>query len=361
MKKDPPAYLSLYETIREEILSGIRPYGSRLPSRRVLARDRGVSAVTVDHSYELLCEEGYAESRPKSGYFVTYREEDGFSLPVRLPRAAAPSPVLPGSRDSFPFPTLARVMRRVLTDYGEWILIRPPNTGCPELREALCRYLARNRGIRVQSDQLVIGAGAEYLYGLVVELLGPRRTYGIEAPSYKKIEQVYRARGVRLDFCSLGQDGIMTEALRSTPASVLHITPFRSFPSGVTASASKRREYLRWVSVPDRYLVEDDYESEFSLLRKPEETLFAMSKGRNVLYLNTFSRTVSPSLRVGYMVIPRDLLPAFELRLGFYSCTVPAFEQYVLTELLNSGDFERHINRIRRLDRTQRSSGGRTA
>lgn len=361
MKKDPPAYLSLYETIREEILSGIRPYGSRLPSRRVLARDRGVSAVTVDHSYELLCEEGYAESRPKSGYFVTYREEDGFSLPVRLPRAAAPSPVLPGSRDSFPFPTLARVMRRVLTDYGERILIRPPNTGCPELREALCRYLARNRGIRVQSDQLVIGAGAEYLYGLVVELLGPRRTYGIEAPSYKKIEQVYRARGVRLDFCSLGQDGIMSEALRSTPASVLHITPFRSFPSGVTASASKRREYLRWVSVPDRYLVEDDYESEFSLLRKPEETLFAMSKGRNVLYLNTFSRTVSPSLRVGYMVIPRDLLPAFELRLGFYSCTVPAFEQYVLTELLNSGDFERHINRIRRLDRTQRSSGGRTA
>ena len=361
MKKDPPAYLSLYETIREEILSGIRPYGSRLPSRRVLARDRGVSAVTVDHSYELLCEEGYAESRPKSGYFVTYREEDGFSLPVRLPRAAAPSPVLPGSRDSFPFPTLARVMRRVLTDYGERILVRPPNTGCPELREALCRYLARNRGIRVQSDQLVIGAGAEYLYGLVVELLGPRRTYGIEAPSYKKIEQVYRARGVRLDFCSLGQDGIMTEALRSTPASVLHITPFRSFPSGVTASASKRREYLRWVSVPDRYLVEDDYESEFSLLRKPEETLFAMSKGRNVLYLNTFSRTVSPSLRVGYMVIPRDLLPAFELRLGFYSCTVPAFEQYVLTELLNSGDFERHINRIRRLDRTQRSSGGRTA
>ena len=361
MKKDPPAYLSLYETIREEILSGIRPYGSRLPSRRVLARDRGVSAVTVDHSYELLCEEGYAESRPKSGFFVTYREEDGFSLPVRLPRAAAPSPVLPGSRDSFPFPTLARVMRRVLTDYGERILIRPPNTGCPELREALCRYLARNRGIRVQPDQLVIGAGAEYLYGLVVELLGPRRTYGIEAPSYKKIEQVYRARGVRLDFCSLGQDGIMTEALRSTPASVLHITPFRSFPSGVTASASKRREYLRWVSVPDRYLVEDDYESEFSLLRKPEETLFAMSKGRNVLYLNTFSRTVSPSLRVGYMVIPRDLLPAFELRLGFYSCTVPAFEQYVLTELLNSGDFERHINRIRRLDRTQRSSGGRTA
>ena len=358
MRKEQPAYLTLYEALREEILSGVHPYGSRLPSRRVTARDRGVSAVTVDHSYELLCEEGYAESRPKSGFYVTYREEDGFSLPARLPRSVSSVPVPPGSRDSFPFPTLARVMRRVLSDYGERILVRPPNTGCQELREALCRYLARNRGIRVEPDQLVIGAGAEYLYGLVVELLGPGRVWGIEAPSYEKIEQVYRSRGVQLDFCALGQDGILSEALRHTPASVLHITPFRSFPSGVTASASKRREYLRWVSSPDRYLVEDDYESEFSLLRKPEETLFAMAKGRNVIYLNTFSRTVSPSLRAGYMVLPRSLLPVFELRLGFYSCTVPAFEQYVLTELLNSGDFERHVNRIRRLERTQKSSGG---
>jgi GntR family transcriptional regulator/MocR family aminotransferase len=358
MRQTKPAYLSLYEMLRDEILSGIRPCGSRLPSRRVMARDRGVSAVTVDHSYELLCEEGYAESRPKSGFYVIYREEDGFSLPAQLPKSVSPSPVPPGIRDSFPFPSIARVMRRVLSDYGEQILVRPPNTGCPELREALCRYLARNRGIRVLPDQLVIGAGAEYLYGLVVELLGPHRVWGIEAPSYKKIEQVYRARGVQLDFCALGQDGILSESLRNTPASVLHITPFRSFPSGVTASASKRREYLRWVTSADRFLVEDDYESEFSLLRKPEETLFAMAKGRNVIYLNTFSRTVSPSLRVGYMVLPRSLLPVFELRLGFYSCTVPAFEQYVLAELLNSGDFERHINRIRRLERTQKSAGG---
>ena len=358
MRQTKPAYLSLYEMLRDEILSGIRPCGSRLPSRRVMARDRGVSAVTVDHSYELLCEEGYAESRPKSGFYVIYREEDGFSLPAQLPKSVSPSPVPPGIRDSFPFPSIARVMRRVLSDYGEQILVRPPNTGCPELREALCRYLARNRGIRVLPDQLVIGAGAEYLYGLVVELLGPHRVWGIEAPSYKKIEQVYRARGVQLDFCALGQDGILSESLRNTPASVLHITPFRSFPSGVTASASKRREYLRWVTSADRFLVEDDYESEFSLLRKPEETLFAMAKGRNVIYLNTFSRTVSPSLRIGYMVLPRSLLPVFELRLGFYSCTVPAFEQYVLAELLNSGDFERHINRIRRLERTQKSAGG---
>ena len=351
MSVKKPAYLTLYESLREEIISGIRPFGSRLPSRRILARDRGVSAITAEHSIELLCEEGYAESRPRSGCYVIYRETDGFTLPsVRQEHRISSVPPAP-DRDTFPFPALARVMRRVLTEYGEEIMVRSPNAGCPILREALCSYLARNRGIRVQPDQIIIGAGAEYLYGLAVELLGSDRIFGIEAPSYQKIEQVYRSRNVQVDFCPLGKDGILSEALQSTKASVLHITPFRSFPSGVTATASKRREYLRWASEPDRYIVEDDYESEFSLLRKPEETLFAGTTRQNVIYLNTFSRTVSPSFRVGYMVLPRALLPVFELRVGFYSCTVPTFEQYVLAELISGGDFERHINRIRRGER----------
>ena len=345
-----PAYLALYESIRDEILSGARAFGSRLPSRRSLSRDRGVSPVTVDHSYELLCEEGYAEARPKSGYYVVYRESDSFSVPLAPVSRTRPAPPAV-SRDCFPFPALARVMRRVLSDYGEAILVKPPNTGCTELREAVCRYLARNRGIRVEPDQIVIGSGAEYLYGLVVEMLGNDRVYGLESPSYEKIEQVYRSKGVRCDFLPLGPDGIRSEALASTGASVLHITPFRSFPSGITASVSKRREYLRWVSRPDRVIVEDDYESEFSLLRKSEETVFAAAPMQNVIYLNTFSRTVSPSFRAGYMVLPRRLLPVFSLKVGFYSCSVPAFEQYVLAELINSGDFERHINRIRRDER----------
>ena len=351
MKENKPAYLTLYESLREEIVSGVFPFGSRLPSRRVLARDRGVSAVTAEHSLELLCEEGYAEPRPRSGCYVIYRDSDGFTLPAAVPERRLPPAAPAPGRNTFPFSALARTMRRVLSDYGEEILVRPPNTGCAELREALCSYLARNRGIRVSAEQIVIGAGAEYLYGLAVELLGSSRIYGIEAPSYRKIEQVYRSRGVRVEFCPLGKDGILSDALRNTAASVLHVTPFRSFPSGVTASASKRREYLRWADNPDRFIVEDDYESEFSLLRKPEETLFAGAPRQNVIYLNTFSRTVSPSFRVGYMVLPRALLPDFQQRLGFYSCTVPAFEQFVLSELIRSGEFERHINRIRRAGR----------
>ncbi len=352
-EKKKPAYLALYESLREEILSGARPCGSRLPSRRSLSRDRGVSPVTADHCFELLCEEGYAEARAKSGYYVVYRESDGFSPPPASPAPRIPAAAAAASRDAFPFPALARVMRRVLADYGEAILVKPPNTGCADLRNALCRYLARNRGIRVEPDQIVIGSGAEYLYGLIVEMLGNDRIYGIESPSYEKIERVYRSKGVRCDYLPLGQDGILSEALASTPASVLHITPFRSFPSLVTASASKRREYLRWVSRPDRVIVEDDYESEFSLLRKVEETVFAAAPMQNVIYMNTFSRTVSPSFRVGYMVLPRRLVSVFRLKVGFYSCSVPAFEQFVLAELLDSGDFERHINRIRRRERKQ--------
>ena len=344
-------YLRLYEELRDEIVRGEWPYGARLPSRRQVAQERGLSVVTAEHSYELLCQEGYVEARPRSGFYVIYREADGFAQvePARNVPAAEGSGA--GGGDAFPFSVLARAMRKVLADYGEAILNKSPNTGCLSLREALSRYLARNRGIRADAAQIVIGSGAEYLYGLVVEMLGNDRVFAIESPSYAKIEQVYRARGVACELLPLGEDGIQSAALAGTGASVLHITPFRSFPSGVTASASKRAEYIRWAGTGDRIIVEDDFESEFSLLRKPEETVFSRAEGRNVIYLNTFSRTISSAIRVGYMVLPETLTALFDARVGFYSCTVPAFEQHVLAELIDSGDFERHINRIRRRKR----------
>ena len=353
MRRDKPEYLKLYETLRDEITRGAWPLGSRLPSRRQVALDHGVSTVTVEHSYELLCQEGYAQPRARSGFYVTYRPGDGFAsgaMPPRPSRAAAAI----SAGETFPFSVLARAMRRVIADYGEAILNKSPNAGCRELRSALSMYLARNRGIEADESQIVIGSGSEYLYGLVVETLGAERVFAIEHPSYEKIERVYRARGVRCEPLPLGQDGIRTEALAGAEATVLHITPFRSYPTGVTASASKRAEYIRWAARGDRYIVEDDFESEFSLLRKPEDTVYALSGSDNVIYLNTFSRTVSPSLRVGYMVLPRRLVKLFEERVGFYSCTVPAFEQYLLADLISSGEFERHINRLRRKRRRER-------
>ena len=242
-------------------------------------------------------------------------------------------------------------MRRVLGELGDAILDRSPIAGCLRLREALRQYLARSRGIVADETQIVVGAGSEYLYGLIVELLGRDRVYAIESPSYKMIEQVYRASDVRYDRLPLGADGIDSAALRACNADVLHISPYRSFPSGVTASASKRHEYLRWAAAGGRFLVEDDFESEFSVSSKPEETLFSVTADDNTIYMNTFSKTVSPSLRVGYMVLPKRLTADFDRKLGFYSCTVPTFMQHVLAALLENGDFERHINRVRRQKR----------
>ena len=242
-------------------------------------------------------------------------------------------------------------MRRVISDYGEALLDTSPNLGCTELREAIGQYLARNRGIYAGIDQIVIGSGAEYLYSLIVGLLGRNRIFALESPSYEKIEQVYRTFGVGCELLPLRADGIDSSSLRETQASVLHITPYRSFPTGITASASKRYEYLRWAEQLDRFIVEDDFESEFTVSRKPDETLFSMTDRDNVIYLNTFSKTISPSLRVGYMVLSERLVDAFSERLGFFSCTVPTFEQYVLAELIVKGDFERHINRVRRAKR----------
>ena len=352
MKQDNehrPAYLRLYERLRGEIVRGDYPFGARMPSKRQLAEEEGLSVVTVEHAYALLTDEGYLEARRRSGHYVQFHDTDGFvpSAPVR------PAAVPAGERADFPFSVLSRVMRRVISEYGEQLLEKSPNNGCDALRQAISRYLARSRGIRVKPEQIFVGSGAEYLYGLIVGVLGREKIFALESPSYEKIEQVYNAEGVAYEFLPLGADGIENSALAKTKASVLHISPYRSFPSGITASASKKYEYIRWAQQADRFLIEDDFESEFSVSSKPEETLFSLSEADNVIYLNTFSKTISPSLRVGYMVLPKRLIKQFTEKLGFYSCTVPTFEQLVLAELISCGDFERHIHRVRRAKRKE--------
>ncbi len=355
--ENQPLYLRLYERLRGDITAGIYPFGAKLPSKRTLADRHGMSVITVEHTLSLLTDEGYIEPRQRSGYFVCYSENETFARPL-----AGGLPPRPHTRDradeeSFPFSVLAGAMRKVISDYGETLLIKTPGAGAPELREAIARYLRRSRGMEAQAERIVIGAGAEYLYSLLVQILGRDKIWAIEDPSYEKIEAVYRGCGVAPRLLPLGRHGIASAALQECDADILHITPYRSFPSGVTASAGKRRQYLQWAARPGRTIIEDDFESEFTLSTKPEETLWAQTDRENVIYLNTFSKTIAPSIRVGYMALPEPLWETYEKNAGFYSCAAPAFEQYLIAGLLDSGDFERHINRVRRLERKKIREG----
>ncbi|MCQ2495976.1 MAG: PLP-dependent aminotransferase family protein [Lachnospiraceae bacterium] len=363
-------YLYLYERIRRDIIDGVYRAGDKLPSKRNLAGESNVSVITVQHAYELLLEEGYVSSCEKKGYFVIYDPRAVFSVAdtkaeSRLP--AGENPDSAGHRQQgegisgeisnvntaadsteLSFPLYARTARKVMSVYQEKMLERSPGFGLDIFRETLAKYLRRNRNIDVNENQIIVGSGAEYLYGMVVRALGRDRVYGIESPSYKKIASVYNAEGVEMRMLRLEKDGINSEELWKADIQVLHITPFRSYPSGVSASASKKHEYIRWCNEKNAVIIEDDFESEFSPSRKPEDTLFTLNNGRNVIYVNTFTRTIGSFIRVAYMVIPKDFVDVFKEKIGFYACPVPSLEQYIITELINNGDFERHLNRVRR-------------
>lgn len=379
-----PAYLKIYEALRGDITSGAYAPGERVPSKRTMAEQTDTSVITVEHAYDLLIDEGYIEARERSGYFVCYRSEDAFPVgdasdnaddrqaEDNTSRRTAAS--AGGSRISalaqaegvpatdqyeaaaaeLSFAGFARTMRRVLSEYAEECMQRSPNEGTLYFRDSIARYLQRSRGIHVDVSQIIVGAGSEYLYSLIVQMLGRERVYALEDPSYEKIRRVYEANGARCELLKLGRHGIHSSELRRSDAGVLHVTPFDSYPSGVTATAGKRQEYISWAKQRQAMIIEDDYASEFSPSTKSEDTLFSLAPEETVIYMNTFTKTISPAIRTGYMLLPKKRAAELKARINFYSCTVPTYDQYVLAEYLNSGAFERYINRVRRKRRQER-------
>jgi len=348
-----PLYLQLYYQIRNDIVSGNIPPRAKLPSKRILAEETGVSVITVEHTYSLLADEGYIVSREKSGFFAA--SDDGV-IPSHAENFVRRAEHHEQKNDGqFPLSAFKKHMRAVISESSDELLARSPNNGMEELRRAISGYLSRFRGLDVTPEQIVIGAGSEYLYSLLIQLFGRESSFAVEEPCYKKIEQVYGASGIIPERLPLGHDGIRSDALTKCSADVLHITPYHSFPSGVTASPAKRAKYVEWAKLNGGYIIEDDYESEFSTLSKPVDTIWSLDPNDRIVYINTFTKTLAPSIRIGYMVIPEALLEEYERRLGFYSCTVPVFEQLVLASFIDSGEFERHINKIRRHKRAQKA------
>lgn len=343
-----PAYRQIYQDLRSRIIAGAFVRGTRLPSKRVMAQECRVSVITVEHAYQLLCEEGYCEMRPRSGCYVKYAAEDFFPVSAEdggRNETSEDTPILRG--DAIAFSAVSTMLRKVILDHGAAILTKSPNNGTLKLRDAIRRYLSRCRNIDVPADRIVIGSGAEYLYGICIQMLGRDGKVALESPSYEKIRQVYTANGAVCDMLEMDDEGIRPDELARTKATVLHVTPFNSYPSRITASAQRRAAYLKWADERNAVIIEDDYDSEFSVNGRAPETLFSRSASGRVIYLNTFSKTIAPSLRVGYMVLPERLAALYEQTVGFYSCTVPMLEQFFLAEWLDSGEFERTIHRRR--------------
>ena len=351
----------LIAAIRQDILSGYFSPGEKLPSKRRLAEHHGISVQTVQNAYEQLIAEGFLDARERSGYFVAAafvpaarpakapaRESEEEPSPYTLDLA---SPKTDAAR--FPFALWARLSRRVLSEERD-VLGLSPAAGIAPLRRAIAAHLAENKGITVSPSSIVVGAGNEYLYMLLVQLIGRDKTFGVENPGYTKIAGIYTLNGVRLRPLSLDAEGVVIDTPECAGVEVLHISPNHHFPTGAVTSAPRRAALLSWASAGDRYIIEDDYNSEFRFCGKPIPPLFSMDGEGKVVYLNTFSDTIAPSIRISYMILPPKLLARYRELCGVYACPVPVFEQHILTRFLSEGHFERHLRRMRAFYRARR-------
>ncbi len=341
-------YLTIYKEIKEKILSGEYEEGAHLPSKRVLADKRGVSVITTEKAYNMLLDEGYITARERSGYFVSKLETLGGENKKPQVIKYLDETEEESEREDFEYSLWFKTIRKVISEKGEKLFSKAPGKGVARLRNAIAGYLLRYRGMVAQPERIIIGSGAEQLYEMVVKILGRDKLYGIEDPSYPQIETVYSGEGARIKKLKLLKDGIAKEELLKSGADVLHVTPFKSFPTEATTTATKKREYLSWAEKSGAYIVEDDFNSEFFIPGQPVETLYSLDGKEKVIYINTFSKSLSPSMRMGYMILPEHLLVSYEEKLGKLSCSVPVLDQYVLAEFIENGSFERYLNRMRR-------------
>lgn len=342
-------YYQIYSDIKDGILTGRFKTNTKLPSKRDLSKSLGVSIITVERAYGMLFEEGYILPIEKRGYFVN-GIDDAFINPTKP--STKEIELLPDDTENetqdFEYSVWFKTLRKIISEKGDKLFIKSPAGGCSALKNAIAEYLLRYRKMVVNPKNVIIGSGAESLYESVVKILGRDLTYAIENPSYSQIRWVYEGMGVNVCPLNMGVDGIQSSELKNKTFDVLHVTPFNSFPSNITASIHKRYEYLSTVKQGGKYIIEDDFAGEFFIPGSPTETLYSLDTLQKVIYINTFSKSLSPSMRMGYMILPDHLLEVWQKKLGGFSCSVPVLEQYVLAEFIDSGSFERHLNKLRR-------------
>lgn len=362
---DKKLYEQVYERIREEIRLRNLKEGEKLPSARKLAEDLQISRTTVDVAYGQLEAEGYIEARPRSGFYVAApeeffdTEESSYSSQGNEPVSKAiPKEWLydfsPFGLDlgEFPYASWKKINRRLLSEDGSRFLKAGDPQGDLELRETICRYLHGSRGVSVRPEQIIVGAGNDYLLLLLEKLLDGEKRIAFEDPSYVRAQKIFHSFGYETVPIPVDESGMKTEELASSGAQLAYVMPAHQYPLGIVMPLRRRTELLQWAqSKPERFLIEDDYDSEFRYHGKPIPALMGLDRSGSVIYLGTFSKTLSPSIRFSFMCLPEKLLKRYRERLYFYSSTVSRIDQAALTEFLRDGYFERYLNKMRKIYR----------
>lgn len=366
-KGDKPIYEYLYESIRNDIISGKLKSGDKLPSRRQMALDNGIAEITVANAYAQLVTEGYIESREKSGYFVSpdidiipetgsrtrkqttcpvkrylcKKKEQVASSIINLSNSGLPE-------ETFPFDTWSKLARRSLSeDRGECIKA-PEVRGLATLRESIAGYLESSRGFRPDPERIIVGPGSEYLCNVLLTLIDSDAGVALEDPGYRNIGRLFEGSGHKCFHIPVDENGVITSSLKGTGIKLIHVSPSHHFPLGCVMSASRRASLLAWAEEEKAWIAEDDYDSEFRFEGRPVPPIASYDHAR-VVYMNTFSRTLSPSIRIAYMVLPEELYGKYMEKFMYQSGSVSTLEQLTLASFISEGFYERHLNRVRNL------------
>lgn len=357
-------YEYVYQQIRDDIVAGRIVAGEHLPSKRAFASHLGISVITIENAYSQLLAEGYICSKPRRGYYACELPEAPVLATAAEDADRDTAPASLGVHDSYGQPEqfaplspsaleAARLwqsaLRATLTSEDEREIFSPaPAQGTARLRLAIAHHLRGTRGMNVNPDNIVIGAGAQLLDTMLVQLLGADKIYAVEDPGYLRLTRIYQAMGFKVRHIPLDGEGVNLGELLDAGADVLHLMPSHQYPTGLVTSIARRYALLSWAAErPGRYLIEDDFDCEFRLAGKPIPALASIDAAQSVIYTNTFSKSLSSALRLAYMVLPDELMERFRRELGFYASSVSSVDQVALARLLESGDYERHVNRVR--------------
>ena len=390
-------YEQIYSYIKNEIRDGKLLTGERLPSTRSLAEYLQVARSTVDYAYAQLLSEGYIESRPYKGYFVCpvegllrienegaggKKQRDcrngqngettggnmsgrGVSAEHRTKGDMTKSAVAESEytvnfspyaidMSAFPFSVWRKINKDVLNYANSEVFAKGEAQGDYELRTTISRYLHSSRGVNCTPEQIIVGAGNDYLLMLLEKILGKNVRMAMENPTYKRSYRIFKSFGYPIETVDMDESGMRTEPLSKVKVSAAYVMPSHQFPTGIVMPIGRRMELLKWAnSAKGRYIIEDDYDSEFRYRGKPIPALQASDKHGRVIYMGTFSKAIAPAIRISFMVLPEELLKKYKENCYFYSCTVSRIDQQILNEFIRDGYFERHLNKMRKIYRAK--------